>query len=79
MSHYRHFFLFILLVSLVYGFYFPGATPNEYEEKQEITMKVNKLTSVKLQLPLEYYSVFPYCRPDNLEKDYENLGENFAW
>lgn len=41
---------------------------------QEISPKVNKLTSIKTQLPYEYYSL-PYCRPDKIQKHAENLGE----
>jgi hypothetical protein len=38
-----------------------------------ITLKVNKLNSVK-NLPYEYYSL-PYCRPDKVKSKTENLGE----
>lgn len=41
---------------------------------QEISPKVNKLTSIKTQLPYEYYSL-PYCRPEKIQKHAENLGE----
>ena len=37
-------------------------------------LKVNKLTSIKTQLPYEYYSV-PYCRPETVKSSAENLGE----
>lgn len=37
-------------------------------------MKVNKLTSIKTQLPYPYYSL-PYCRPDKVVQSAENLGE----
>lgn len=36
--------------------------------------QVNKLTSVKNQLPYEYYSL-PYCQPEKIEHTAENLGE----
>jgi len=35
---------------------------------------VNKLTSIKTQLPYEYYSM-PYCRPEKIMPSAENLGE----
>jgi hypothetical protein len=38
-----------------------------------ITLKVNKLNSVK-NLPYEYYSL-PYCRPEKIISSAENLGE----
>lgn len=37
-------------------------------------LKVNKLSSVRNQLPYEYYSL-PYCRPEKIESSAENLGE----
>jgi len=37
-------------------------------------VKVNKLTSIKTQLPYTYYSV-PYCRPPTIVDSAENLGE----
>ena len=35
---------------------------------------MNKLTSIKTQLPYEYYSM-PYCRPEKIMPSAENLGE----
>lgn len=40
-------------------------------------MQVNKLTSVKTQLPFEYYSL-PVCKPQEIEDAPENLGEVLA-
>ncbi len=37
-------------------------------------LKVNKLSSIKNQLPYEYYSL-PYCRPEKIVQSAENLGE----
>lgn len=37
-------------------------------------MKVNKLSSVRTQLPYEYYSL-PYCKPKKIIDSAENLGE----
>ena len=37
-------------------------------------LKVNKLTSIKTQLPYEYFSM-PYCRPEKIMPSAENLGE----
>ncbi|KAL9270395.1 Transmembrane 9 superfamily member 8-like protein [Drosera capensis] len=39
-----------------------------------LMVKVNKLTSIKTQLPYTYYSL-PYCRPDSIVDSAENLGE----
>ena len=35
---------------------------------------MNKLSSTKTQLPYTYYSL-PYCRPDKIVDNAENLGE----
>lgn len=40
----------------------------------KVVLKVNKLTSIKTQLPYEYYSI-PFCRPENIVSSAENLGE----
>jgi transmembrane 9 superfamily protein 2/4 len=37
-------------------------------------VKVNKLTSIKTQLPYEYYSL-NYCKPEKILNSGENLGE----
>ncbi|KAK6151576.1 hypothetical protein DH2020_014211 [Rehmannia glutinosa] len=39
-----------------------------------LKVKVNKLTSVKTQLPYSYYSL-PYCKPEKIVDSAENLGE----
>lgn len=39
-----------------------------------LNVKVNKLTSIKTQLPYSYYSL-PYCRPETIVDSRENLGE----
>lgn len=40
----------------------------------KVVLKVNKLTSIKTQLPYEYYSI-PFCRPEKIVSSAENLGE----
>jgi hypothetical protein len=40
----------------------------------ELKVKVNKLTSIRTQLPYEYYSL-GYCSPPVIENSAENLGE----
>lgn len=46
--------------SLVEGFYLPGVAPATFEFCENVDVKVNKLTSVHTQLPLDYYSM-PFC------------------
>lgn len=59
---------------LVTSFYLPGLSPVEYELGATVEMKVNKLTSVKTQLPYDYYTL-PFCRPRVITTSAENLGE----
>lgn len=39
-----------------------------------LNVKVNKLTSIKTQLPYSFYSL-PYCKPEKIMDSAENLGE----
>jgi len=46
----------------------------EYGDGASVDLKVNKLTSVKTQLPYDYYTL-PFCRPKVIMESAENLGE----
>ncbi|EMS67921.1 Transmembrane 9 superfamily member 4 [Triticum urartu] len=63
-----------LLVVPAAGFYLPGVAPNDFEKKDHLPVKVNKLTSIKTQLPYSFYSL-PFCKPDTIVDSAENLGE----
>ncbi|CAM0911407.1 unnamed protein product [Alopecurus aequalis] len=63
-----------LLVAPAAGFYLPGVAPNDFEKKDLLPVKVNKLTSIKTQLPYSFYSL-PFCKPDTIVDSAENLGE----
>jgi hypothetical protein len=43
-------------------------------QKDLLPVKVNKLTSIKTQLPYSFYSL-PFCKPDTIVDSAENLGE----
>eukprot|EP00934_Nitzschia_sp_Nitz4_P007561 Nitzschia sp. Nitz4//scaffold278_size24532//8986//11238//NITZ4_008375-RA/size24532-augustus-gene-0.14-mRNA-1//-1//CDS//3329545375//7551//frame0 len=59
----------------VEGFYLPGVSPQSFSKGDEVKLKVNKMTSAKTLLPLEYYRM-PFCQPDEGPvRDSENLGE----
>lgn len=51
-----------------------GVAPRDYGFGESIDIKVNKLDSVKTQLPYDYYSL-PFCQPLEIEEASENLGE----
>ncbi|KAM0821985.1 hypothetical protein ACQ4PT_071809 [Festuca glaucescens] len=63
-----------LLVAPAAGFYLPGVAPNDFDKKDLLPVKVNKLTSIKTQLPYSFYSL-PFCKPDTIVDSAENLGE----
>ncbi len=55
--------------------YLPGVSPVQYQQGQTIPLFVNKLTSVKTQLPYRYYTL-PYCTPESIHEARGNLGSS---
>jgi hypothetical protein len=43
-------------------------------QDDDLQVKVNKLSSIKTQLPYDYYFL-DYCKPDAIKNSAENLGE----
>eukprot|EP00877_Chromochloris_zofingiensis_P001992 jgi/Chrzof1/11794/Cz06g10110.t1 len=72
----RHCWLLLVcsFVGTCHSFYLPGVAPQDFKKKDGVYLKVNKLSSIKTQLPYEYYSL-PYCRPEKIVHSAENLGE----
>ncbi|KAE8735906.1 Transmembrane 9 superfamily member 8 [Hibiscus syriacus] len=69
--------LAILVLSLIrtsHCFYLPGVAPEDFQKGDPLKVKVNKLTSIKTQLPYSYYSL-PFCPPPKIVDSAENLGE----
>jgi transmembrane 9 superfamily protein 2/4 len=68
--------LALLAPALVAGFYLPGVAPTDYKAGDELRAKVEALTSVRTQLPYEYY-VLPFCSGgiDMSNQEALNLGE----
>jgi transmembrane 9 superfamily protein 2/4 len=64
----------ILLLHHAHSFYLPGVAPEDFQKGDRLMVKVNKLTSIKTQLPYTYYTL-PYCKPDKIVDSAENLGE----
>lgn len=71
----------LLIVSLsceTNAFYLPGVSPQSFGEGDIVKLKVNKMTSQKFLLPVDYYRL-PFCQPDGgPAMDNENLGEFLA-
>ena len=59
------------------AFYLPGVAPRNFFKGNRVDLKVNKIDSVKTQLPFEYYSL-PVCKPSAVVDVAENLGEVLA-
>lgn len=68
--------LLLCSASVTLGFYLPGVAPTDYKPGDELRAKVEALTSVRTQLPYEYY-VLPFCRDgiDMNNQEALNLGE----
>ncbi|XP_046575927.1 LOW QUALITY PROTEIN: transmembrane 9 superfamily member 4-like [Haliotis rubra] len=67
--------IFLLTISSVACFYVPGVAPVEFKKGDVVDVKAVKLTSVRTQLPYEYYSL-AFCPPPNgITHKAENLGE----
>lgn len=56
--------------------YLPGVTPRQYQQGSKIELFVNKLNSMKTQLPYEYYTL-AYCSPKEVIEQPNNLGSSF--
>eukprot|EP01018_Ginkgo_biloba_P021539 Gb_26109 [translate_table: standard] len=68
------FLMFFVLVSTSNCFYLPGVAPQDFSKGDELSVKVNKLSSTKTQLPYDYYYL-QYCKPKEIINSAENLGE----
>ena len=55
----------------------PGVAPHSFEKDEDVLLSVNKLTSIRTQMPFDYYSL-PYCKPASVTQEGENVGEVLA-
>jgi len=68
-------FVLITFPSHSMAFYVPGVAPIDFNKLDLVEVKAIKITSVKAQLPYEYYSL-PFCKPpEGIVYKAENLGE----
>jgi len=61
-------------IDLATAFYLPGVAPREFQDGDQVNLKVIRIDSVKTQLPYEYYAL-PFCQPPEIINAAENLGE----
>nr|GMD40924.1 transmembrane 9 superfamily member 11-like [Ipomoea batatas]GMD47412.1 transmembrane 9 superfamily member 11-like [Ipomoea batatas] len=63
------------ILQLVQGFYLPGSFPHRYDIGDQLSVKVNSLTSIETEIPYGYYTL-PFCKPlEGVKDSAENLGE----
>lgn len=76
MAHVKELILVLVTcLQLASSFYVPGVAPIDFIKGSPVEIKAVKLTSVKAQLPYEYYSL-PMCSPPGgIVYKAENLGE----
>merc|ERR1711966_255814 len=64
--------LLCLGFTLSTAFYLPGVMPHDYKEGEKVKVRVNRLDSVRTQLPFDYYSL-PFCQPEELRQHQEEM------
>jgi len=68
----------IILCHEASAFYLPGVNPQSFASGDVVKLKVNKMTSAKTLMPVDYYRL-PFCQPEGGPKmDNENVGEFLA-
>ncbi|CAH9136077.1 unnamed protein product [Cuscuta epithymum] len=67
--------IFCVILQCVDGFYLPGSFPHRYGVGDQLSVKVNSLTSIDTEIPYGYYTL-PFCKPlEGVKDSAENLGE----
>jgi len=66
-----------LLLCDVSGLNLPGVQPNEFEDEEGVTLKANKVTSMKTPIVYDYYDL-PFCKRRKTKSKAENLGERLS-
>jgi transmembrane 9 superfamily member 2/4 len=63
-------------IACVYGLNLPGNAPREYQQGDNVELRVSKLSSDVFQVPYEYYYL-NFCPPENgiTTSIDENLGQ----
>jgi transmembrane 9 superfamily protein 2/4 len=74
-SHRLHVWLVVALLPIAQaGFYaLPGVTPHNFEEGDDVDLKVARIDSVKTQMPFPYYAL-PFCQPEERVHSAQQLG-----
>mmetsp|Transcript_325 Transcript_325/g.1092 ORF Transcript_325/g.1092 Transcript_325/m.1092 type:complete len:633 (+) Transcript_325:74-1972(+) len=72
----RSVLLLLAAVTCAHGFYLPGIGKTSYTEGAKIDVEADRLQSLKVQFPYDYYKL-PFCQPDvgPKKRQHLNLGE----
>ncbi|KVH88169.1 transmembrane 9 superfamily member 11-like [Cynara cardunculus var. scolymus] len=63
------------ILEITHAYYLPGSFPHKYDVGDQLSVKVNSLTSIDTEIPYGYYSL-PFCKPpEGIKDSAENLGE----
>jgi transmembrane 9 superfamily member 2/4 len=54
--------------------YLPGVGPRRYKQRQPLELELNELTSMRTQVPYDFYSL-PFCPLAHHKHKRESLGE----
>jgi transmembrane 9 superfamily protein 2/4 len=58
----RAFSLLLCLAPAVLGtVYLPGVVPSAFRDEERVSLKANKVTSTRTQVPYDYYDL-PFCK-----------------
>ena len=71
------FLLLSLLVSWGAALNLPGVAPNSWDDNELVTLKANKVTSMKTPMAYNYYDL-PFCKRRKTKAKSENLGESLS-
>ena len=72
------FLVVILLITPIHAvFYLPGVSPKDFGYGDPIEVMVNKIDSVRTQLPYGFYDL-NFCKPEKIKSKEENLGETLS-
>ena len=68
---------FLLLLPVTFGLNLPGVAPNHWDDGELVTLKANKVTSMKTPVQFDYYDL-PFCKRRKTRAKAENLGDRLS-
>jgi len=71
------FVVLLFLAQKAEGLNLPGVAPNFWAEGDGVTLKANKVTSLKTPVQYDYYDL-PFCKRRKTRAKAENLGDRLS-